>query len=406
MKRIIPFIVSSVVCATAVYSCDRILNPFDTEYGGELGIGDKDISYIELGYPRDMEDYTGGKKKKGKTDYDDLVMLIDSVRFASIGYSGSEGVDPSSLDRSNAIDYDWGEMEMVAVYRPSDAYVKSVSVTSSDTSVVSVSRGTVPMGFRVRINGVGECDLRMRAVGNETVDRSYHLKVTEKLTLKIYMDPFWMNNVTARIKYRCKSLPRGVDRMYLNVRDSVTVIGKATAMDQRAGDTGYRTVYDTTAYRLRQHTDKFRKNRRVILRNVSDAVRKYNLDKRAVSYVRVAGYGSEGAGRTYVKHEGNWYVVEERPFECAQVRLSMDVVSDNPYLLFDIVMKKSQTPSSSDDDEEDTDDGGNTDDGELKGRFAVEFNENMSAASRDSLSRRLHELVGMQPDSLKWILNY
>ena len=84
----------------------------------------------------------------------------------------------------------------------------------------------------------------------------------------------------------------------------------------------------------------------------------------------------------------------------------MDVVSDNPYLLFDIVMKKSQTPSSSDDDEEDTDEGGNTDDGELKGRFAVEFNENMSAASRDSLSRRLHELVGMQPDSLKWILNY
>lgn len=405
MKRILQIMTAAAACAACILSCDRFLNPFDTGYGGELGIGDKDISYIELGYPRDIEDYTGGRKG-GKTDYSDLVMLVDSVRFASIDYSGAEGVDPSSLDPSNPIDYDWGDVEMVVVYRPSDAYVKTVSVTSSDTSVVSVSKGTLPMGFRVRINGVGECDLRMHAVGNQEVDRTYHLKVTEELTLKIYMDPFWMNNLTARIKYRCKSLPRGVDRMFLNVRDSVTVIGQARMMDQRRGETSYRTVSDTTVYPLHQHTDRFRKDRRVILRNVSDAVRKYNHDKKGKSYIRVSGYGAAGSGVGYVQQDGQWYAVEEAPYECRQVRLSMDVLSDSPYLLFNIVMKRSQTPSSSDEDEEDTDNSDTGDDKELKDYFVIQFNENMSVSARDSLSRRLHELVETQPDSLRWILDY
>ncbi|MBQ2486132.1 MAG: hypothetical protein II518_03620, partial [Candidatus Methanomethylophilus sp.] len=241
---------------------------------------------------------------------------------------------------------------------------------------------------------------------NSTEERSYHLKVTEELTLKVYMDPFWMNNLTARIKYRCKSLPRGVDRMFLNVRDSVTVIGQALVMDQRKGDTSYRTLSDTTAYPLRQHTDRFRKNRRVLLRNVSDAVRKYNLDKRAESFIRVSGYGAAGPGERYVRQDGKWYAVEEAPFECRQVRLSMDILSDSPYLLFNVVMKKSQTPSSSDDDEEDNDDSDSGNDEELKDYFVVQFNENISAAGRDSLSRQLHKLVNQQPDSLKWILDY
>ena len=400
MKRITETVLMMGVCAGCLYSCDQFFNPFDTGYGGELGIGDKDISYIELGYPRDIGDH-----RNGKHVYDDLVMLTDSVRFSKIDYSGST-VDPGTLERSNAIDYGWGEVEMVAVYKPADACIRSISVTSSDTTVVSVSKGTVPLGFRVKINGVGECDLRMRAVGNSTEERSYHLKVTEELTLKVYMDPFWMNNLTARIKYRCKSLPRGVDRLFLNVRDSVTVIGQARVMDQRKGDTSYRTLSDTTVYPLRQHTDRFRKNRRVLLRNVSDAVRKYNLDKRAESFIRVSGYGAAGPGTRYVRQDGKWYAVEEAPFECRQVRLSMDILSDSPYLLFNVVMKKSQTPSSSDDDEEDYDDSDSGNDDELKDYFVVQFNENISAAGRDSLSRQLHDLVNQQPDSLKWILDY
>ncbi len=367
MRRIILTVLTTALCAACIFSCDQFFNPFNTDYNGEVGIGDKDISYIELGYPRDVGDYSGGKYK-----YDDLVMLTDSVRFSKIDYSGSQ-VDAGTLDRSNAIDYDWGEVEMVAVYKPADAYIQSISVTSSDTTVVSVSKGTVPMGFRVKINGVGECDLRMRVVGNRTEDRSYHLKVTQKLTLKVYMDPFWMNNVTARIKYRCQSLPRGVTRMNLAVRDSVTVIGQAKAMDQRKGETQYRTVSDTTTYPLHQHTDRFKKDRRVLLRNVSSAVRKYNLDMKAQSYIMVSGYGAAGAGVRYVQQDGKWYKVEESPFECKQVRLGLDILSDSPYLLFNVVKKKSQTPSSSDDDEEDTDDSDTGNDEELKDYFVIEF---------------------------------
>lgn len=367
MRRIITTVLAMAACAACLFSCDQFLNPFNTDYGSEIGIGDKDISYIELGYPRDVGDYSNGKYK-----YDDLVMLTDSVRFSKIDYSSPE-VDAGTLDRSNAIDYGWGEVEMVALYKPADAYIQSISVTSSDTTVVSVSKGTVPMGFKVKVNGVGECDLRMRAIGNRTEDRVYHLKVTQKLTLKVYMDPFWMNNLTARIKYRCQSLPRGVDRMDLLVRDSVTVIGQAKVMDQRMGETTYHEISDTTSYPLRQHTDKFKKNRRVLLRNVSDAVRKYNVDKTAQSYIRVSGYGAAGSGVRYVQQDGKWYRVEESPFECKQVRLGLDILSDSPYLLFNVVMKKSQTPSSTDEDEEDTDDTDSENDEELKDYFVVEF---------------------------------
>ena len=365
--RIIQTILTMAVCAVCLFSCDRFLNPFNTDYGGEVGIGDKDISYIELGYPRDIGEYSNGKHK-----YDDLVMLTDSVRFSQIDYSGSQ-VDAGTLDRSNAIEYGWGEVEMVAVYKPSDAFIQTISVTSSDTTVVSVSKGTVPMGFKVKINGVGECDLRMRAVGNRTEDRIYHLKVTDKLTLKVYMDPFWMNNLTARIKYRCKSLPKGVNHMYLDIRDSVTVIGQARVMDQRKGESEYRTVSDTATFRLHQHRDKFKKDKRVLLRNVSSAVRKYNRDMKAESFIRVSGYGASGSGVRYVQQDGKWYKVEQSPYECKQIRLGLDVLSDSPYILFNVVMKKSQTPSSSDEDEEDTDDSDAENDEELQDYFVIEF---------------------------------
>jgi hypothetical protein len=262
---------------------------------------------------------------------------------------------------------------MVAVYKPYDAFIQTISVTSSDTTVVSVSKGTVPMGFKVKINGVGECDLRMRAIGNRTEDRIYHLKVTDKLTLKVYMDPFWMNNLTARIKYRCKSLPKGVNQMYLDVRDSVTVIGQARVMDQRKGESEYRTVSDTTTFRLHQHRDKFKKDKRVLLRNVSSAVRKYNRDMKAESFIRVSGYGAAGSGVRYVQQDGKWYKVEQSPYECKQIRLGLDVLSDSPYILFNVVMKKSQTPSSSDEDEEDTDDSDAENDEELQDYFVIEF---------------------------------
>ena len=88
------------------------------------------------------------------------------------------------------------------------------------------------------------------------------------------------------------------------------------------------------------------------------------------------------------------------------MRLGLDVISDSPYLLFNVVMKKSQTPSSTDEDEEDSDDSPDTNDEELKEYFVIQFNENMKPSDHDSLSRRLHELVNTQSDSLKWILSY
>ena len=94
---------------------------------------------------------------------------------------------------------------------------------------------------------------------------------------------------------------------------------------------------------------------------------------KAESFIRVSGYGAAGSGVRYVQQDGKWYKVEQSPYECKQIRLGLDVLSDSPYILFNVVMKKSQTPSSSDEDEEDTDDSDSENDEELKDYFVIEF---------------------------------
>ena len=94
---------------------------------------------------------------------------------------------------------------------------------------------------------------------------------------------------------------------------------------------------------------------------------------KAESFIRVSGYGAAGSGVRYVQQDGKWYMVEQSPYECKQIRLGLDVLSDSPYILFNVVMRKSQTPSSSDDDEEDTDDSDSENDEELKDYFVIEF---------------------------------
>ena len=94
---------------------------------------------------------------------------------------------------------------------------------------------------------------------------------------------------------------------------------------------------------------------------------------KAESFIRVSGYGAAGSGVRYVQQDGKWYMVEQSPYECKQIRLGLDVLSDSPYILFNVVMRKSQTPSSSDDDEEDTDDSDAENDEELKDYFVIEF---------------------------------
>lgn len=114
------------------------------------------------------------------------------------------------------------------------------------------------------------------------------------------------------------------------------------------------------------------------------------------------------------KINGQWYLTWSEPFICGRIELGMEVIGNNPYLMFDIVMKKSQTPSSSDDDEDDDDedfeDGGeevvDTLGRKLKDYFAIHFVTQLNARQRDSLSRELDRKVREIPDSLRWTLDY
>ena len=216
-------------------------------------------------------------------------------------------------------------------------------------------------------------------------------------------------------------------------------------------------------YELRQHTDKFRKGKRVILRNVSDAVHHFNEVKTGYSYMKAPDdlkefddghrlaqvkFSLTRKGESYymtilgqeipidkyqlswinrqVAERGHWpdnptvvvedgvkYVRFEDSYVCKQLRLAIDILGDSPYLIFDIMTKANQTPSNSDEDEDDPDEdfrNGAEDvvdslGTQLKDYFTFTFVENMSQHVKDSLARELDRMIQEVPDSTKWVFD-
>lgn len=471
MKKFLLSFAASAAAGLLVVSCDLDAWLNDEPYSSGMTVGTADLTYVGLGYIGNDVDLGKYKVKQGKDvaiDYSRVPLVMFNDEETCGGVKGRDDADVGGAMRNNL---DYGKMQSLDVvfkYRPDNARVKSLALVSSDEDIISIGRGDAPMSYKFDLNGVGECDVTLTVEGNRTAVRTYRVIVTETMTLKVYMDAFWLNNVTARLKYKTKSLPGNVKSMYMNVQDSATVIGMSRAIDQRRGEKTFRSVGDTTAYRLRQHTDRFRKGKRVILRNVSDAVRKYNNDMFCKSYLKVdesakalysassmeipwsirkvAGetydltlfkgqkceqsiridsyqvayisrtmslYGGWPHGRSFEKVGGEWYMTFREPYVAKQVQLGMAVISNNPYLFFDVVMKKSQAPSETDDDEDD-DAEDEADDSEmvvdtlrnqLKDYFVVHFVDNLSLKERTKLSKDLDSLIRETPDSTKWVLD-
>lgn len=378
---------------------------------GNLGGGSRDLTGVTFGYEQEMEDFAHKSKKK----IVQVVPLIDVETFSSmqmdstslamyaqqLGYTSltPEEMEKFKLaigmgERSNPVSYDNESYTFVVGFTPDNARVNSIVLSVTDSTLLKVSR--IPgenMKFRFEPLGVGECDINLVVEGNNRIEKTYHVKLMSTLTLKVYADAFWLGGVKGRLKYRCKSLPRNVSTMYLAMEDSVTVIGKFRKEDVLAAEP-VTVVRDTTVFSAKSHTDQFRKNKRRLLRNVSSAVRMYNTQ-----------YTGNCRIWTDDSHRNTKWV--QVPYETEQIILSMNVLSNNPYLLFDIVMKKNQMETDTDDDEDDTNDGDNVDDAEVKNYFRVEFNKSMKAGRQQALRDTLNYLVDRYPsDSLKWILNF
>lgn len=437
------------------------------KFGDDPSGGTEPLTAISLGrYGESEQSSIVSLLDKGKTvKYDDYTLLPYVSKEDWENMKHNEGdiiMDDAQMTSVNTVEYDRGDHLVRLGFEPFLAKVTKVTVTSSNPDIVSFEDTDHILNKWMHVNGVGECDVTVRAEGVNVMERHIHLKSIARINLLLYTDAFWLNNITCRLKYKTKALPRGVKSLYMNVQDSATVIGLARGIDQRRGDRTFVSFTDTTAYPLRQHTDKFRKGKRVILRNVSDAVRRYNRDLYQKCWIRVSestakalkestfnpefsvrrvgdGYELKLLGQTfsvdkYQLHwinrtislegrwpadcdveqvDGQWYMTFREPYVAKRVILGMEVIGSNPYVVFEISMKHSQESSEKDGDEDDPDEDFRDCSGDvvdslgtlLRDYFVYDFIDNIGLRDRDSLSRVLDNLVRDYPDSTKWKIN-
>ena len=449
-----------VLSVSACREYDDWLRQYDDPSGGT-----EPLTAIRLGRfgEEEQEAIVSLLDRKKTVKYEDYTLMpyVSREDYENMRHNeGDINMTDDQMTSVNTVEYDRGTHLVRLEYEPFLAKVTKVTVTSSNPDVVSFEDTDHVLNKWMKLNSVGECDVTVRAEGVNVMERHIHLKVIGKIRMQLYTDAFWLNDVSCRLKYKTKDLPKGIGSLYMNVQDSATVIGLSRGIDQRKGDRTFVSYTDTTSYPLWQHTDKFRKRKRVILRNVSDAVRKYNrtlerkcwikvteaqaesLRKYAPEYsVRRVGdgyeltmlgqtfpidkyqlhwinrtafiYGRWPAGRGLEKVDGEWYMTFVEPFVAKRIVLSMEVIGNNPYLYFEISMKRSQTPSQTDEDEDDPDEDFRDGSGEvvdslgtqLKDYFVYDFVDHLPLRSRDSLSRVLDGLIRDYPDSTKWKIN-
>lgn len=460
-------ILAALTVVAAVVSCD-LEDKWNAMKNGDPTQGTEEMSSIDFGHytPEDTQAIEGKIDRGRKVDYGSyaLMAFMSKEKIAQQMELTGASISDDQLSMMNVFDVDDGRFLCRLTYQPFVAKITKVTVTSSDEGVASFEPTDDILNFYMNVNGIGETDVTVLAEGINTKELHIHLRVTGKIDLLLYTDAFWLNNLTARLKYKTKALPKGIKSLYMNVRDTATVIGMVRTIDQRRGDRTFVSEADTIRYPLKQHTDKFRKRKRVILRNVSDAVRHYNRDKEGYGYIKLSKETAEllkadpgmpieysvkkvgdsyditmlgqtfrtdayqihwinrtvmlrgrwPADRKVVEIDGQPYLEFREPYLTKQIRLGMEVIGNCPYLTFNIMMKKSQSPSESDEDEDDTADDFTNDAEEsvdsigtkLKDYFVVEFIENMSQKQKDSLANVLDDLVRQTPDSLKWQLGY
>lgn len=454
-------------------SCQDLEATWNAMKNGDPTKGTEEMDGITFGYfsDEDTQKIAAELAKGGKSssiDYSKYVLrpftskedYLEGLKQLNLPFSEEQ------YSLLNSIEYNGQSIFCRLSFSPFVAKVTKVTLESSNPDIVSFRNTDDILNFYLDVHGVGECDIKVVAEGINRLERTIHLRISAKIGLLVYTDAFWLNNITARLKYKTTELPKGIRSIYLNVKDSATVIGYSRIIDQRNGSRSFQAISDTTTYRIHQHTDKFRVGKRIILRNVSDAVRKYNLDKKARSYlllpssdlvesfrlnpnqsvkfiVRRSGsayemdifgqtlrmdkyqvywinrtvsmYGSwPGLNRMVEKIDDKYYLSFDEPYHCRRVELGMNVIGNSPYLVFNVMMTESQMPSATDDDEDDPladfrDSQGEVVDSigtQLKDYFIVTFLQNISQQKKDSLSNVLNNIIKEIPDSTKWQLGY
>lgn len=287
--------------------------------------------------------------------------------------------------------------------------VKDVIATSSDTTVIKIL-GTTTEGVRALVKDLGDADIYVQVVGGKnTVEHNFPLRVVGTIDLRFRITPFWLRKVATKIRMNTRKLPAGVKDMVMWSKDSVTVIGYCEFYDFAKYGKNTLVMRDTTTYPTKEFLCHYKKYKYYMLRNITDAIRKYS--DRTVEGTRIVE-------TTYNTNEGTVAtrydtVKYDYPFIPEQVILTYVAICDNPFIEFLATVRCKKTfdvyeegkepadwseesddigdgpvddPSEEDDDEE------TEEDKITQNYFKVQLNDFLTEHQRDSLRQRVTDL--------------
>ena len=368
-------------------------------------------------------------------------------------------------------------------YEPLDAKVTKISIESLDEDILTFEETDDVLNFWMIVHNVGECDVKVVAEGVNKIERTFHFRICGKIVMKIYTTDFdvaWFHRFKEdfNLKYKIKKMPPGIKYLYFNIKDSVKVVGMTRVLDMRDGNIRFKTVTDTIPFKLARRTDLFMKGKKVYLRNVSSAVRHYYNHAKEKGYIAVSqetanrikdkvglSYKIVKNGDSYKmelldysipidKYQVNWmnyslqmarwrswsnlngwpgdgfsvrkeddgkyYVVYDEPYVCKSIILGIDIIGNNPYLMFNVIIESVDTSLLLENNQDEEDDPNElfVDHSEdvvdslgqkLKDYFVVNFLDELNAQTqhrRDSLARELDRLINASTDTTTWKLNW
>lgn len=377
-----PFRYLSIIAGLILFfSCDALdLNTPGAGFGGTKNLEITDFQFGYMTHQSKLEKLLHLNEPQFRT-------FISDESYAQ---AIEQGLMDSTQLSAGKYEYSKDVQTLTVKVLPEKAAIKNVTCTSSDTTVIKVL-GVSFDGIQVQTLKLGPASLTVTVEGTKNrFVHTYPLRVVGTIDLKMYITPFWLKFINTRIRYKTKGLPEGNKELLMWVSDSVSVIGECEWYDHYKYGSRLQVTRDTVTFPLRKHYDRFKKGHRVLLRNVTSAIKKFDSDTimgtRVVYIDSLKTYDTLACG----------YV-----FKPEQVILNFNCYSENPYFEFYITQNEDRTTDSatgedtgSDADTIDKDDANESDESDrvTLQYFVIQLNDFLTQAQRDSISREIQKV--------------
>ena len=380
-------------------------NPFDSldldKYG--LGSVSAEIMAVQFGYETEVE---GGDRGFDHGDElfgtENFVSFMDTASINAARKMNSTMLNADLELPDNRIEFPEGNellvhFDFLVQAYPNGVKVNNIKVESSDPSVLEIVRLEGKKVYAIP-HMLGDVNVKVTVVGDKnTVINVYPIRIVKVVNIDFYITAFWKRYLAnTKIRYKLCNLPPGEKELVTEVLDSVSVIGSCRYYDFTRSRNPF-VAHDTIRLERHDKVDRFRKNKRKVLRDITSAIRSMRD-----SSILGNCYARDSVGN-YLYDETGEHLLEEKRyyFSVDKVILDFLVICDNPYIDFTFESKCKRTVETYDGDGElepegDIDDNGDDSDVRKLEKseekyFQVLLNMFLTKSQRDSLARELNE---------------